>query len=109
MFDFICNTGKPKKTPSPNLLIINQDDNFQKCGFSKDDIFRIYDLYSVGIEKPPGTTASSSRTAHILLYIHHKDNKIPEYPETPEMPRISIISTPGIQTLILHTKIPNSG
>ena len=58
--------------------------------FSKDDIFRIYDLYPAGKEKPSGTTASSSRTAHGLPYIHHKDNKTPNIQKRQKCPEFRL-------------------
>ena len=58
--------------------------------FSKDDIFRIYDLCPVGIERPPRTTASSSPTAHRLLYIHHKDNKTPNIQKCQKCPEFRL-------------------
>ena len=38
--DFIHNAGKSPKIPFFNLLIINQDNNFQKCGFSKTIFYK---------------------------------------------------------------------
>lgn len=58
--------------------------------FPKDDIFRTCDLYPVGIERPPGTTASSSRTAHRLLYIHHKDDKTPNIQKRQKCPEFRL-------------------
>ena len=63
--------------------------------FSKDDIFRIYGLYPVDIERPPGTTASSSRTAHGLLYIHHKDNKTPNIQKRQKCPEFRLSWPPA--------------
>ena len=58
--------------------------------FFKDDVFRIYDIYPAGIEKPSGTTVSSSRTAHGLLYIHHKDNKTPNIQKRHKCPEFRL-------------------
>ena len=94
--NFICNAGKIPKTPFSNTLIINQDDNFQKCGFPKTIFSKFMAFIPQAWKNHPELLhIHPGRRTDCHIFIT-KDNKIPEHPKTPEMPQISIISTPDI-------------